>query len=119
MSDVNDNAALGGSFLITGLPAGVYTCAVNVTIPGTLTLNGSATDVWVFKITGKLTQSNGIHVNLTGGALPQKRFLAGLRCSVHWNDCNHAGGNIGSNKYRSTDGRNGERQIAGTDCGHS
>jgi len=45
-----------------------------VTIPGTLTLNGSATDVWVFKITGMLTQANGIHVNLTGGALAKNVF---------------------------------------------
>ena len=63
-----------GNFGGQTLAAGVYTCAVNVTIPGTLTLNGSATDVWVFKITGMLTQSNGIHVNLTGGALPQNVF---------------------------------------------
>lgn len=71
MSDVNDVGAFGGS---GALPAGVYTCAVNVTIPGTLTLNGTATDVWVFKITGTLTQSNGISVLLTGGALAKNVF---------------------------------------------
>ena len=74
MSDVNNAMPLGGAFLVTGLPAGVYTCAVNVTIPGNLTLNGSATDVWVFKIAGKLTQSNSTQVNLTGGALPKNVF---------------------------------------------
>ena len=74
MSDVNDNAALGGSFALTGLPAGVYTCAVNVTIPGTLTLNGNATDIWVFKITGKLTQSSSVNVLLSGGALAKNVF---------------------------------------------
>lgn len=72
MSDVNDN--VGGVFPITGLPAGVYACALDVTIPGTLTLNGSATDVWVFNITGKLTQANGIHVNLGGAALAKNVF---------------------------------------------
>ncbi len=74
MSDTTDALAGGGGFPVTGIPAGVYTCAVNVTIPGTLTLNGSATDVWVFKITGMLTQANGISVNLTGGALAKNVF---------------------------------------------
>lgn len=65
MSDVNDGGALA---------PGVYTCAVDVTIPGDLTLNGNATDVWVFQITGKLTQSSGTTVHLTGGALAQNVF---------------------------------------------
>jgi hypothetical protein len=54
--------------------AGVYTCAVNVTIPGNLTLNGNATDVWVFQITGTLSQAGATSVLLTGGALPQNVF---------------------------------------------
>ena len=74
MSDVNDALPVGGSFPVTGLPAGVYTCTVGVTIPGNLTLNGTATDVWVFKIAGTLTQSNATQVNLTGGALPKNVF---------------------------------------------
>ena len=65
MSDVNNTGPLA---------AGVYTCAVNVTIPGDLTLNGNATAVWVFRITGKLTQASGTAVHLTGGALPQNVF---------------------------------------------
>jgi len=47
---------------------------VNATIPGDLTLNGNATAVWVFRITGKLTQSSGTIVHLTGGALAQNVF---------------------------------------------
>jgi hypothetical protein len=74
MSDVNDALASGGSFNVTGIGAGVYTCPVNVTIPGTLTLNGSATDVWVFQIAGTLTEASAVNVNLTGGALPQNVF---------------------------------------------
>ncbi len=74
MSNVNNALAAGGSFPTTGLPAGVYTCTVNVTIPGTLTLNGSATDVWVFKTTGTLNQSADVNVVLAGGALPQNVF---------------------------------------------
>ena len=65
MSDVNDGGPLVG---------GVYTCAVNVTIPGNLTLTGNATDVWVFRITGTLTQASGKQVLLAGGALPQNVF---------------------------------------------
>ena len=65
MSDVNDGGALLG---------GVYTCAVNVTIPGNLTLMGSATDVWVFRITGTLTQASATKVLLAGGALPKNVF---------------------------------------------
>jgi hypothetical protein len=67
MNDTNDGGPLA---------AGVYTCAIPaVTIPsGNLTLNGSATDVWVFNITGKLTQISGTQVLLTGGALAQNVF---------------------------------------------
>lgn len=65
MSDVNDTGPL---------PAGVYTCALDATIPGNLTLNGNATAVWVFQIAGKLTQASATKVILTGGALPQNVF---------------------------------------------
>lgn len=81
------NKAPAGGGLITACPGvgvlggltlgpGVYTCAVNVTIQtGTnLTLNGSATDVWVFQITGTLTQAASTQVILTGGALAKNVF---------------------------------------------
>lgn len=88
MSDVNNALTAGGGFPVSGLPAGVYTCGVAITIPGTLTLNGNATDVWVFKTTGTLTQSTAINVVLTGGALPQ---------NVFWQVAN--GVSIGSNAH--------------------
>lgn len=56
------------------LAPGVYTCAVPVTIPTNFTLNGNATDVWVFQITGTVTQSASTQVILTGGALPKNVF---------------------------------------------
>lgn len=64
----------GGNITGTVLAAGVYTCAVPVTIPVNLTLNGSATDVWVFQITGTLDQAAATQILLTGGALPQNVF---------------------------------------------
>lgn len=60
--------------VVPPLAAGVYTCAVAVTIPTNFTLNGSATDVWVFQITGTLDQAVATQVILTGGALPQNVF---------------------------------------------
>jgi len=65
MSDATDGGPLA---------AGVYTCAVNATIPANLTLNGSATDVWVFRITGTLSQATATSVLLTGGARAENVF---------------------------------------------
>ncbi len=77
--------ALAGGGLVTACPgagimsgltivAGVYSCANAVSIPTSITLNGSATDVWVFKFAQNLTQSAATQVNLTGGALAQNVF---------------------------------------------
>lgn len=65
-----------GSFGGLILAAGVYTCTPQVLIPaGTiLTLNGTATDVWVFQMAGGLNQAAATQVKLTGGALPQNVF---------------------------------------------
>jgi hypothetical protein len=59
---------------VSPLAPGVYACVVDVTIPQNFILNGSSTDVWVFQITGTLTQSAGMTVSLLGGALPQNVF---------------------------------------------
>ena len=69
-------AGCPGSGTMTGLTLapGVYTCAVNVNIPTNLTLNGSATGVWVFQITGTLDMAAAKSVILSGGALPQNVF---------------------------------------------
>jgi hypothetical protein len=66
-----------GSFdgtVVPPLAPGVYTCAVNVSIPTNFTLNGTATDVWVFQITGTLAQAAATQVLLTGGALAKNVF---------------------------------------------
>jgi hypothetical protein len=56
------------------LPAGTYTWSTGVNIATDLTLNGSATDVWIFQISGNLTQANATNVILTGGALAKNVF---------------------------------------------
>lgn len=65
-----------GSGIMSGITitTGVYTCANAVTIPTSITLNGSATDVWVFQFAQTLTQAAATQVILTGGALPQNVF---------------------------------------------
>jgi hypothetical protein len=53
---------------------GVYTCANAVSIPTSVTLSGTATDVWVFQFAQGLTQAAATQVILAGGALPQNVF---------------------------------------------
>lgn len=66
-------AGLFGGLTLT---AGVYKCtpAVGIAAGTNLTLNGSATDVWVFQMAGGYTQAAATQVILTGGALPQNVF---------------------------------------------
>lgn len=65
-----------GNFGGQTLAAGVYTCTPQVLIPAAtiLTLNGTATDVWVFQMAGGLSQAANTQVNLTGGALAKNVF---------------------------------------------
>lgn len=56
------------------LTTGVYVWGNDVLINGELTLNGSATDVFIFQIAGTLTQAANIDIILSGGALPENIF---------------------------------------------
>jgi hypothetical protein len=56
------------------LAPGVYKWGTGVLIPTDLTLNGSATAVWIFQIAQTLTVSNAVTVHLTGGALAKNVF---------------------------------------------
>ncbi len=56
------------------LPPGLYKWSNTVTIPSDVTLNGSATDIWIFQIAGGITQASATTVRLTGGALPKNVF---------------------------------------------
>lgn len=56
------------------LPAGLYKWTNTVTIPSSVTLDGSATDIWIFQISGGITQASATQVILTGGALAKNVF---------------------------------------------
>ncbi len=56
------------------LPPGVYKWGTDLLIPTSITLSGSATDVWIFQIAGKLTVANGVAMTLAGGALAKNIF---------------------------------------------
>jgi hypothetical protein len=61
---------IGGMTLAPGL----YKWTNTVTMPTSLTISGSATDVWIFQISGDLTMSSAVNITLTGGALPKNIF---------------------------------------------
>jgi hypothetical protein len=79
---VNPDYTELGSGNIGGLtlPPGLYKWSSTVSIPTNVTLQGSATAVWIFQIAGGLTQASATQVMLTGGALPQNVFwqVAGI-----------------------------------------
>ena len=56
------------------LAPGVYKWGTGVLIPTNVTLNGSATDIWIFEIAQDLTMSSAANVFLAGGALPKNIF---------------------------------------------
>jgi hypothetical protein len=61
---------IGGRTLAPGL----YKWNTNLLMSNDVTLVGSANDVWIFQVSGTLTQSNGKQVLLSGGALPKNIF---------------------------------------------
>lgn len=52
----------------------VYKWGTSLLIPTDVTLNGSATDVWIFQIAQNLTMSSTAKVRLTGGAVAKNVF---------------------------------------------
>ena len=69
---VTDHAATHGS---ETLGPGVYTTAGAMNITGTLTLNGSATDLFVFRCAGAFTTGAAAEVILTGGAVSSNVWI--------------------------------------------
>jgi hypothetical protein len=72
---VGPNLDLGAG-TVTGqtLAPGTYTWGTGVNIPTDLTLNGSATDIWIFQIAGTLTMAADTNVTMAGGALAKNVF---------------------------------------------
>lgn len=56
------------------LSAGLYKWTSTVTLPTSVTISGSATDVWIFQTSGDLTVSSGVNITLSGGALAKNIF---------------------------------------------
>lgn len=56
------------------LAPGVYKWGSGLLIPTDVTLNGSATSVWIFQIAQDLTMSSAKKIHLTGGALAKNVF---------------------------------------------
>ena len=69
---VTDHAATHGS---ETLGPGVYTTAGAMNITGTLTLNGSPTDLFVFRCAGAFTTGASAEVILTGGAVSSNVWI--------------------------------------------
>ena len=65
-----------GSGDISGLTLvpGLYKWGTGVLISTDVTLNGGPNDVWIFQISGGITQASGASVLLAGGALPKNIF---------------------------------------------
>lgn len=56
------------------LAPGLYKWTNTVSISNDVTISGSATDIWIFQISGDITMASGKNVILTGGALPKNVF---------------------------------------------
>ncbi len=56
------------------LVPGLYKWGTGVLINTDVTLSGGSNDVWIFQIAGDLTEANGAHINLTGGAVAKNIF---------------------------------------------
>lgn len=61
---------IGGSTLNPGL----YKWTNTVTLPSDVIISGGSDDVWIFQISGDLTQSNDVNITLAGGAQAKNIF---------------------------------------------
>lgn len=59
----------GGTISGLTLAKGLYTWGSSVNITSNITINGSATDTWIFQISGDLNLGDGFSVTLEGEAL--------------------------------------------------
>ena len=61
---------IGGKTLTPGL----YKWTTTVTMPADVTISGSATDVWIFQISGNIDMSTAVKIKLNGGAQAKNIF---------------------------------------------
>ena len=61
---------IGGRILTPGL----YKWTTTVTLPSNVIISGGANDVWIFQISGDLTQSPAVLITLSGGAQAKNIF---------------------------------------------
>lgn len=61
---------IGGKTLTPGL----YKWTTTVTMPSDVTISGSATDVWIFQISGDIDMSSAVRITLNGGAQAKNIF---------------------------------------------
>ena len=75
-SRVPTDTNIGTAGNIGGLTVapGVHKFTTGLAINTDVTLSGTATDVWIFQVSGGITQASGTHVVLAGGALAQNVF---------------------------------------------
>jgi hypothetical protein len=106
------NLDLGGGTLSgQTLTAGTYTWGTTLNLTGDITLQGSATDVWILQIDGNLNQDAATRVNLTGGALSKNVFwqVGGSDTSIgagaHFSGIVITGGLVAMGTGASVDGR--------------
>jgi len=62
--------SIGGKTLTRGL----YKFTSSVVIPTSITIAGSATDIFIFQVAGTLTTSSAVNITLSGGALAKNIF---------------------------------------------
>lgn len=67
----NYNELYAGDLSGKTLTPGVYKYSNSVLINSDLTLTGNATDIWIFQISGSLTQAANVSITLAGGALAE------------------------------------------------
>ena len=56
------------------LTAGLYKWTTTVTMPSDVVISGSATDVWIFQISGDIDMSSAVKITLNGGAQAKNIF---------------------------------------------
>ncbi|KAJ6495821.1 antifreeze protein, partial [Mycena vulgaris] len=63
------NLASGGAIGGLTLTPGLYKWTTGVSLSSDISISGSATDTWIFQVTGTLTLATGVKMGLAGGAL--------------------------------------------------